>query len=77
MPSTAGQLFGLAHAGAIYGLVLVGWSLAGVAGPLLAAALVGTPGGYTAAFTTVGLVALAGVALPLLARRPWPGTPTP
>lgn len=68
MPSTAGQFFGLTHAGAIYGLMLVGWSAGGVAGPLLAAALVGDDGSYQRAFSVVGAIALAAVALPLLTR---------
>jgi OFA family oxalate/formate antiporter-like MFS transporter len=70
LPSTAGAFFGLTHAGAIYGLMLVGWSLAGVAGPLVSSALVAGAGGYTVAFTVMGLLALAGVLLPAVTRPP-------
>ena len=34
MPATAGDFFGVRHAGAIYGLMLIGWSLGGIIGPL-------------------------------------------
>ncbi|MEZ5084717.1 MAG: OFA family MFS transporter [Tessaracoccus sp.] len=70
MPSAAGRFFGLSHAGAIYGLMLVGWSLGGVVGPLLASALVGEAGNYTLAFSVVGALAVAGVLLPLVTRPP-------
>ncbi|HMR50247.1 MAG TPA: OFA family MFS transporter [Arachnia sp.] len=70
MPSTAGRFFGLTHAGAIYGLMLVGWSLGGVLGPLAASSLVGETGNYTLAFSVVGALAVAGVLLPLFTRPP-------
>nr|WP_255698337.1 MFS transporter [Tessaracoccus sp. ZS01] len=68
LPSTAGQFFGLSHAGAIYGLMLVGWSGGGVLGPLLAAGLVGDAGSYTLAFSVMGALAVVAVALPLVTR---------
>jgi OFA family oxalate/formate antiporter-like MFS transporter len=67
MPATAGDFFGLRNAGAIYGLMIVAWSIGGVAGPLLVAWLI-TGDDYTTAFTTVGIIALAGMVLPLLTR---------
>lgn len=70
LPSTAGAFFGMRHAGAIYGLMLVGWSLAGVLGPLAASALVGEAGNYRLAFSVMGAIAVAGIALPLLTRPP-------
>lgn len=69
LPAAAGQFFGLTHAGAIYGLMLVGWSLAGVLGPLVASGLVGDAGNFRLAFSVMGALAVAGVALPLLLRR--------
>lgn len=69
MPAAAGQFFGLTHAGAIYGLMLVGWSLAGVLGPLAASSLVGDAGNFRLAFSVMGALAVAGVALPLTLRR--------
>jgi OFA family oxalate/formate antiporter-like MFS transporter len=69
MPAAAGDFFGLRNAGAIYGLMIVGWSIGGVVGPLLVAQLIsGTQ--YTSAFTTIGVTALAAVLLPLATRRP-------
>lgn len=72
MPSTAGRFFGLTHAGAIYGLMLVGWSLGGVVGPLLASSLVGEAGDYARGFSVIGALAIAGVLLPLVTRQPRP-----
>lgn len=74
LPSTAGRFFGLTHAGAIYGLMLVGWSLGGVVGPLLASSLVGEVGNYTLAFSAIGALAVGGAVLPLITRAPKPAT---
>lgn len=68
MPSTAGKFFGIAHAGAIYGLMLVAWSIGGVAGPTLVNALIGEDRNYTAGFTVVGIIALVGVLLPVITK---------
>lgn len=70
LPGAAGDFFGLKHAGAIYGLMLVGWSLAGVLGPLAATAMVGADGNYRLAFSVMGALAVLGVLLPLVTRRP-------
>lgn len=70
LPSTAGAFFGMRHAGAIYGLMLIGWSLAGVLGPLAASALVGAEGNYALAFSVMGAIAVLGVALPLVTKPP-------
>jgi MFS transporter, OFA family, oxalate/formate antiporter len=70
LPASASFFFGLRHSGAIYGLMLIGWSIGGVVGPLLISALVGDGGNYTLGFTVVGVVALVGVAIPLLTRPP-------
>jgi OFA family oxalate/formate antiporter-like MFS transporter len=70
MPSTAGKFFGVSNAGAIYGLMLIGWSLGGIIGPLLIASLIGEEKAYTLGFTVVGVIALAGLALPLLTKPP-------
>ncbi len=69
MPATAGDFFGVKFAGAIYGLMLIGWSLGGVLGPQLAAALA-SGGAYTRAYTTIGVIALASVALTFITRIP-------
>jgi OFA family oxalate/formate antiporter-like MFS transporter len=70
MPATAGDFFGVKNAGAIYGSMLVGWSLGGVLGPLLVAGLIGDDKGYTRAYTTIAVVALLTIALPLITRLP-------
>lgn len=71
LPATAGRFFGLRHAGAIYGLMLVGWSAGGIMGPVVAAWLVGTEQNYVAGFTVVGVVAIVAV----FATRITPPTP--
>jgi OFA family oxalate/formate antiporter-like MFS transporter len=76
MPATAGDHFGLRSAGAIYGLMLVGWSIGGVVGPLLVANLINGKS-YTAAFTTIGVLALVAVVLPLITRPPGVSVETP
>jgi OFA family oxalate/formate antiporter-like MFS transporter len=70
MPATAGDFFGTRHAGAIYGLMLIGWSLGGVIGPLLAAALIGDDLSYTTAYTVIGIIALVSVALTFVTKLP-------
>ncbi len=64
MPSTAGRFFGVRNAGAIYGLMLIGWSIGGIVGPLLISSLIGEQKAYTLGFTVVGIIALVGMALP-------------
>ncbi|GAB95650.1 hypothetical protein KILIM_024_00610 [Kineosphaera limosa NBRC 100340] len=70
MPSTAGAFFGVANAGSIYGLMLIAWSLGGVAGPLLSTWLIGADANYTLAFTTVGIIGVAAAILPLITKPP-------
>jgi OFA family oxalate/formate antiporter-like MFS transporter len=70
MPATAGDFFGIKNAGAIYGLMLVGWSLGGILGPIIASALIGDEKAYTLAYTTIGIIALASVLLTLVTKVP-------
>jgi len=71
MPATAGDFFGVRNAGAIYGLMLIGWSLGGVIGPIVISSLLGEgEPNYTLAYTTIGVIALASVALTLITKRP-------
>ena len=70
MPATAGDYFGVRHAGAIYGLMLIGWSLGGIIGPLIASALIGDNGDYTTAYTVMGVIALAAVGLTVITKLP-------
>jgi OFA family oxalate/formate antiporter-like MFS transporter len=70
MPATAGDFFGVKNAGGIYGLMLIGWSLGGVVGPLIAAALIGKDKDYSTAYTTIGIIALVAIILPVITRLP-------
>lgn len=70
MPATAGDFFGVRYAGSIYGLMLIGWSLGGIVGPVVASALIGDEQAYTLAYTTIGIVSLASVALTFITRVP-------
>lgn len=70
MPSTAGRFFGVKHAGGIYGLMLIAWSIGGVFGPLIVTALLGQELNYTLAFTVIGALSLAGAVIPLITKRP-------
>ncbi len=71
MPATAADFFGTPNAGAIYGAMIVAWSIGGVTGPLLTALLYESSGrSYTLPFTVIGVVALLALALPLVTRMP-------
>lgn len=77
MPATAGDFFGVKHAGAIYGLMIIGWSLGGVIGPPIIASLIGTNKQYTVGYTIVGVIALVALILPAITRMPRPKADTP
>ncbi|MFE9423393.1 MFS transporter [Kitasatospora sp. NPDC006697] len=68
MPAVVSEFFGLAHAGAVYGLMLIGWGMAGLAGPL-AVAQVAARSSYSTAFLALGAVTVAAAVLPRLVRR--------
>jgi OFA family oxalate/formate antiporter-like MFS transporter len=70
MPATAGDFFGVKYAGGIYGLMLIGWSLGGVIGPVIASALIGSTKSYTTAYTTIGIIALVSVVLTFITKLP-------
>ena len=70
MPATAGDFFGVKNAGAIYGLMLIGWSLGGVLGPIIASSLIGEDKAYTLAYTVIGIIALMATAFPIITRVP-------
>ena len=73
MPSTAGRFFGVKNVGAIYGLMLVGWSIGGVIGPLLIASLIGDSKSYTRGFTIIGIITIVAMVIPLITRKPHHG----
>jgi OFA family oxalate/formate antiporter-like MFS transporter len=70
MPATAGDYFGVKYAGAIYGLMLIGWSIGGVIGPILISALIGSDKNYTLGYTTIGIIALVSTVLPFITKIP-------
>ena len=72
MRATAGDFFGVKHAGAIYGLMIIGWSLGGLIGPPIIAALIGPDKSYTLGYTVVGIIALVALILPVITRMPRP-----
>ena len=72
MPATAGDFFGVKHAGAIYGLMIIGWSLGGLIGPPIIAALIGPDKAYTLGYTVIGIIALVALVLPLVTKMPRP-----
>jgi len=70
MPATAGDFFGVKHAGAIYGLMIVGWSLGGIIGPPIIAGLIGGDKNYTLGYTVIGIIALVALILPVITKMP-------
>jgi OFA family oxalate/formate antiporter-like MFS transporter len=70
MPATAGDYFGVRHAGAIYGLMIIGWSLGGIIGPLIISSLIGSDKNYTLGYTVIGLIALAATGLTVITKIP-------
>lgn len=70
MPATAGDYFGVRHAGAIYGLMILGWSLGGVMGPLIISSLIGSAKDYTLGYTVIAVIAFASIVLTAVTRIP-------
>jgi OFA family oxalate/formate antiporter-like MFS transporter len=71
MPATAADYFGTPNAGAVYGAMIVAWSIGGVVGPLVTAALYEANNqSYTVPFTVIAVVALVSLALPLITKMP-------
>jgi OFA family oxalate/formate antiporter-like MFS transporter len=71
MPATAADFFGTPNAGAIYGAMIVAWSIGGVVGPLLLARLYeASDQTYGTPFTIIGIIAAVSILLPLITRMP-------
>ena len=70
MPATAGDFFGVRNAGAVYGLMIVGWSLGGIIGPQIVATLIGSHKNYGTAYLTIAVIALVATVLPLITKIP-------
>jgi MFS transporter, OFA family, oxalate/formate antiporter len=71
MPATAADYFGTPNAGAIYGAMIVAWSIGGVFGPLLLAWMYeANEQSYGTPFTVIGIIAAVSILLPLVTRMP-------
>lgn len=70
MPSFSADYFGTKHIGANYGAILTAWGMAGIAGPMLAAAVSDTTGSFSGALPFVALMLLLAMVLPLASRKP-------
>jgi OFA family oxalate/formate antiporter-like MFS transporter len=69
MPAFAADYFGAEHVGSIYGLMLTAWSVAGVLGPTLIAALRQSSGGYDGALRVLAGLMLVSTVIPGILRR--------
>jgi MFS family permease len=72
MPSFVADWFGTRHLGANYGLVLLAWSAAGLAGPGFVSWMKDRGGSYAAALPWAAALLLAATLLPATARPPRP-----
>ncbi len=70
MPATAGDYFGIRHAGAIYGLMILGWSLGGIIGPVIISFLIGGAKNYTLGYTVIAVIAFVSMVLTVIAKIP-------
>ena len=70
MPATAGDYFGVRHAGAIYGLMILGWSLGGVLGPLIISSLIGGAKNYTLGYSVIAVIAFVSIVLTVVTKIP-------
>jgi OFA family oxalate/formate antiporter-like MFS transporter len=50
--------------------MLIGWSLGGILGPIIASWLIGDDLNFTSAYTVIGIIALVSVALTLITKVP-------
>ncbi|MEU6207725.1 MFS transporter, partial [Micromonospora musae] len=73
MPATAADYFGTPNAGAVYGAMIVAWSIGGVVGPLILSGLFEASGeSYTLPFTVIAIIALVALVLPPITKLPTP-----
>ena len=72
MPSFVADWFGTRHLGANYGLVLLAWSAAGLAGPGFVSWMKDRGGSYAAALPWAAALLLAATLLPATSRPPRP-----
>ncbi len=70
MPATAADFFGDRNAGAIYGAMIVAWSIGGVIGPLAIAAIHDAVDSFALPFYLIAALCLAAMVLPATTRKP-------
>lgn len=70
MPSVAADYYGTANAGAIYGAMVVAWSIGGVVGPLTIAGIYAVADSFVPALWLFAAVALASVLLATTINKP-------
>ena len=70
MPSVAADFYGTDNGGAIYGIMLIAWSLGGVIGPLGMSAIHDATGGFDVALYVFAGLALVATLIPFLTRPP-------
>jgi MFS transporter, OFA family, oxalate/formate antiporter len=70
MPSVAADFYGTENGGAIYGAMIIAWSLGGVIGPLGIAALQEATGSFVTPLYVAAAVAAAGAVIPFLTGKP-------
>ncbi len=70
MPATAADFFGPKNAGGIYGAMIVGWSIGGVVGPLVIAAIADATGGFAVPFYIIAAMVLGAALLPATTKAP-------
>lgn len=72
MPAAAADFFGSRNSGAIYGAMIIAWSLGGVIGPLAIAWLAERTGGFQLPFWLIAGMSAAAIVLPLVTHEPAP-----
>lgn len=70
MPAASSDFFGTEHGGAVFGAMIVAWSAAGVAGPLLVSELREATGGFELSMYIFAGASLLAAILPVVTKRP-------
>lgn len=70
MPAVAADYYGTANAGAIYGAMVVAWSIGGVVGPLTISGIFTATQSFVPAFYLFAALAAVAVLIPLTTRKP-------
>jgi OFA family oxalate/formate antiporter-like MFS transporter len=70
MPSLSADFYGTEHGGAVYGAMIIAWSIGGVVGPLAMAAVESTFGSYVPALYGAAALAVAAAVIPFVTSEP-------